>query len=72
MRLTFFIAGPLMAIAVVLLWPPAAVHIINDPSGRTIHASMSDSRTLILVIAIVVLIAVVAYAARTTLRQRAS
>ena len=70
MRVTLLIVGAFAVIVVVLLWPPAVVHISHDRYTRTIRASMSDARAVIIVIAIATLVVAVVSVVITAMRHR--
>ena len=48
-------------IAIVLLWPPAVLHIQHSPGSTTVRGSMSDVRAAIFVIAVAAFIAAIVF-----------
>ena len=74
MRGLLFAFGALVVATIILLWPPAAVHvqISADSQDRTatILAGMSDVRMAIFAVAFLAFIAALAYAIISALRHR--
>jgi hypothetical protein len=74
-RNLLFALGALVVVAIVVLWPPAAVHIafsvdhIQDRT-TTIQVGMSYVRTAIFAVAFLTFVAALVYAVISALRHR--
>jgi hypothetical protein len=71
MRHILLALGALAAIAIVLLWPHAAIHVSRDPYGSTVRGSMSGERAVILLLAVVTFIAAAVSGVVSAVRHRA-